>query len=118
MSLFLRILIVTGLFQLSWWKAEESGSASEPLTAVLLLLGLLGCVFSWAERRFGMGLAGLLALGYLGSAFVYAEVVWHDLPLSAWAGLVLCSTLLHGWITRRRQRLRPSDDRRASASSL
>lgn len=118
MSLILRILIVTGLFQLSWWKASEAESVSEPLTAVLLLLGLLGCVFSWAERRFGMGLAGLLALGYLGSALVYAEVVWHDLPLSAWAGLVLCSVLLHGWISRRRRRLKPSEYQRVSASSF
>ena len=48
MRLLLRILIVTGLVQLSWWKASESESVSEPLTALLLLLGLLGCVFSWA----------------------------------------------------------------------
>jgi hypothetical protein len=117
MSLLLRILIVTGLFQLSWWKASEAESVREPLTAALLLLGMLGCVFSWAERRFGMGLAGLLALGYLGSGMVYAEVVWHDLPLSAWAGLVLCSTLLHGWVGRRRQRLKPPGYQRVSTSS-
>ena len=118
MRLLLRILIVTGLVQLSWWKASESESVSEPLTTLLLLLGLLGCVFSWAQQRFGMALAGLLALGYLGSGLVYAEVVWHDLPLSAWAALVLCSALLHGWISRRRQRLKPSDYQRVSASSF
>ena len=118
MPTILRLFIVAGLFQLSWWQASIAPGLGDPWTISVLSLALLAGVYGWIGRRLGMGLASLLALGYLGSALIYyPHVVWHDLPLPGWAGLVICSCLLHGWMGRRRRRLKRTRYERMSAST-
>ncbi|MDA1315584.1 MAG: hypothetical protein O2968_19825 [Acidobacteria bacterium] len=118
MSVLLRLIIVVSLFQLSWWQASISSGLSDPWTACVLTLGLLAGVYGWLGRPLGMGLAALLGLGYLGPAwFNYPDVIWHDLPLAAWAGLVICSCLLHGWVNRRRRRMGRGGYERLSGST-
>ena len=117
MSVLLRLFIVVGLFQLSWWQASLSG-LSDPWTVIVLALGLLAGVYGWIGRPYGMGLAALLGLGYLGPAwFSHPDVVWHDLPLAGWAGLVICSCLLHSWVNRRRRRMGRDSYERLSSST-
>lgn len=118
MSILLRLFIVVGLFQLSWWQASISPGLSDPWTALVLTLGLLAGIYGWIGRPLGMGLAALLGLGYLGPAWIYhPNVMWHDLPLAGWSGLVICSCLLHGWVNRRRRRLSRDGYERLSSST-
>ncbi len=117
MSVLLRLIIVVGLFQLSWWKVSLSG-LDDPWTFIMLALALVAGVYAWIGRPFGMGLAAVLGMGYLGPAwFNYRNVVWHDLPLAGWAGLVICSCLLHSWVNRRRKRMGRAGYERLSSST-
>ena len=50
MLTILRLFIVAGLFQLSWWQASIAPRLGDPWTICVLSLGLLAGVYGWIGR--------------------------------------------------------------------
>ena len=102
MILYLRLLIVVALLQLTWWKATRTPVGADAGNVLVFSTAVLACLLSFSGRPIGCWIGVFQGLGYLGVLLVHnrLDAAWNGLPLGVWSAALVLFTCLHLWLNR------------------
>ena len=102
MILYLRLLIVVALLQLTWWKAIRTPVTADPVNLLVFSTAMLACLLSFSGRPIGCWIGVFQGLGYLGVLLAHnrLDAAWNGLPLGVWSAALVLFTCLHLWLSR------------------
>ena len=102
MILYLRLLIVVSLLQLTWWKAIRTPIGADAVNVMVFGTALLACLLSLSGRPIGCWIGALQGLGYLAVLLAqnHLDTAWNGLPLGVWSSALVVFAGVHLWLSR------------------